>query len=207
MTRRRVFTCCLAVVLGVMVLAASAFAARSPGFLRASDLPAGYEQVGDPTTSTIVNQFAIDAAACTQTFEADATATEITSVQFADATTGATALGEAVVAFPDAKRAKAALKHRAATARAGAKCGSVGNVASEGIPASSVVYEKVKVPKIGQGSYGIGRGSGEPEGTAIGVEFVSGRYVVVLNTFGNGEGPSVKELTSIARKAEQRVSE
>jgi hypothetical protein len=70
---------------------------------------------------------------------------------------------------------------------------------------STVVYETVKFPKTGGGSYAISRGGDDSATGAIAVEFVSGLSVVVLNTFGNDASPSSKELKAIARKAEKRA--
>jgi hypothetical protein len=205
--RARVLVGGMAIVLGVCMLAMSVpalGATAEPGLLQASDLPGAFEQDGDPIVETVVNQFAIDAQACTQTFEPDQIADGYTGVRFAIPATGDTALTEVVISYPDANAAKVSFKHRTATARAGVKCGSVENSAP-GAPPSTVVYEKVKFPKIGGGSYATARGTGDRESAAVAVEFVSGPFVVLVNTVGNTDGPSDKDLKTIARRAEQRV--
>lgn len=212
MTRTRVLigVALAAVTVGVAAAPGTATAAsaapKEPAFLQASDLPGGLVLMAGPKPSTTVNQFVIDPAACTQSFEADPAATGGNVVQFAAPATGIGALSESIVAYPDAKAAKAAFQHHAATARAGEKCGSV-DVLTPGstTPAATIVYTKVKVPKVGGGAYGVSRGTGDPATAAVGVEFLSGTHLVVLQTFGNGAGPTVKQLPAIARRAEHLV--
>jgi hypothetical protein len=213
MTRARAFIGCAVAVLTISLMtvslmtaalvAAPGFAAASaapkePAFLQASDLPGGLTQMADPKPATTVNQFVIDPAACTQSFEADPAATGGSIVQFVVPATGTGALSESIVAYPDAKAAKAAFQHHAATARAGDTCGSV-DVLTPGstTPAATIVYTKVKVPKIGGGAYGVSRGTGDPATAAVGVELLSGTHLVVLQTF--------KQLPAIARRAEHLV--
>ncbi|MBM3672334.1 MAG: hypothetical protein FJW86_09180 [Actinobacteria bacterium] len=98
--------------------------------------------------------------------------------------------------------ARAAYQGHKATAKGGVKCGTVQNLI-EG--SSSVDYEKVKVPKVGDGSHAIGRSSegGEP---AIGVELLSGPYVCILTTYGNDFSPTLKDLKALAKAAEKQLS-
>ncbi len=207
MTRTRVFIGGTAMVLGLaMVAAPGALAGTSePGLLQASDVPGSVELVREPETFPTVYQFVINADTCVQTFEVDDTAVEYTGVVFAATATGDTALSEVVIIYPDAKTAKAAFKYRASTTRAGVKCGTVENVAP-GAPSSILMYDKVKFPKIGGGSDASARDTADLETAAVSVELVSGPYVVLLSSVGNGEGPTVKELKAIARKAEKRLN-
>ncbi len=200
----------VALVLSVGLLAAPAAygATKEPGFLQPSDLPGSVDLAGEPRVETIVNQFAIDADACTQTFEADEAALNFIGIQFTvpgPEQPPVTALSQVVISYPDTNAARAAFKHRTATARAGVACGSVDNVVTAGVPPSSIVYDEVKFPKIANGSYAVARSPGDPAEAAVAVEFVSGPYVVILNTAGNGEGPTVKQLKAIARTAEKRL--
>lgn len=211
MARRRLFIgCAVAALTGSLVtapgFATASAAAKEPAFLQASDLPGGLAPVGAPTPSTTVNQFVIDPAACTQSFEADPAATGGNIVQFAVPATGTGGLGESIVAYADAKAARAAFQHHAATARAGEQCGSVDVLApGSTTPAATIVYTKVKVPKVGGGAYGVSRGTGDQATAAVAVELRSGTHLVVLQTFGNGAGPTGKQLPAITRRAEHLV--
>jgi hypothetical protein len=202
MTRARFMIACTVAGLAVGLLTAPGFAATEPALLQASDLPGSYVPLGAPASSATVNRFLVDPVACTQTFEVDPTGTGSTLVQF-NTPTGAVGITESVISYPNAKSAKAALRHRAATARAGTKCGTVATVApGSTTPISSITYRKVKVPKIAAGSYAVARGAGDPATDAVAVEVLSGSHIILLNTYGNGAGPTEQQLPAIARKAE-----
>ena len=193
----------LGAALVVVVGATPAVAGEAPPFLTTSDfLPDVVVQVDTaPVFSDVSNQFVLDPDACTQTIEPDDTVLGQYSVQFAEEATNTTVLLQTVVDYGDDATARAAFQRHKSTAKGGVKCGTVENLI-EG--SSSVDYEKVKVPKVGDGSYGIGRGfeGGEP---AIAVELLSEQYVCILQTYGNDSSPTLKDLKALVKAAEKQL--
>jgi hypothetical protein len=207
MTRAKVLIGCMASMLSVMLITSpiALAAPPEPGLLQTSDVPGTFE-AGERVTNAVVNQFVIDGDACTQGIEADSAAIEYTGVAFNVPTSDLSAFSEAVITYPDAKTAKTAFKHRAATVRAGVKCGSVDYVIPNS-PPSSLTYDKMKFPKLGLSAYATERSLGDAATNVVAVEFLSGPYIVLIDSSVNSGGPSVKALKTICRKAEKRLRE
>jgi hypothetical protein len=114
---RLAITAALACGIPVLTGGSARAGTTDPGLLQASDLPGEVEQIDVPGVETTVNQFVVDADACTQTLRVEEAASGIQRVQFSQPVTGTTILAEAIITYPNAKTAKLAFKQHAATAR------------------------------------------------------------------------------------------
>ena len=205
MRERRMMTG-LAAALAVVAMSSPAFASADAGVLEADDLPGEYESAGAPLVAATSNEIVVDGEACTQELGVIEGLTELVTVQFVIPATGETALSEAVTTFPDKKTARASFKKRSTGAADAIKCGSI-DVLREGTSIATLVYEKLKFPKIGKGTsaWTVRPEGGTAAQGSTTIAFTSGTHVVFINTFGSEGSPTVKELKKIARRAERRL--
>jgi hypothetical protein len=206
---------CAALLLASPAVLAGTTGSESLRTLQASDLPDGIVPFAEPTVATTGNQVLVDGEACTQEIVPIPDLEQLVVAQFnADvADPGAaevSVMSEAISTFATAKDAKASFKVRAAGARAALKCDGV-DVLQEGetAPVATLDYQKLKFPKIGDQTYAVTVGpvGGSDATRSTTVAFRSGKDVVFINTFGREDGPTVKQLKTIARRAEKRLDE
>jgi hypothetical protein len=207
MTRRKILSAGAAILAGVLGMASAAAAGSGVGLLEADDLP-GYEHAGAPLTADTSNEIVVDHDACSQGLAPISGLETVVTVQFVVPETGETALSEAVTTFPTAKAARASFTKRSADAAAAIACDQV-DVLNEGATVATLVYEKVKVAKIGERSAAWqvrpAADSAAPASTII--VFHSGTHVVFVNSFGNEGSPTLRELKKIARLAARRLQD
>jgi len=210
MSRLRILVGCAATVVAVVGLSLPALAGDSgTDVLKASDLPGDYVQAAAPETESTGNGIVVDREACSQDIAPISGLTELVTVQFAAANTGTTAMSEAITTFPKAKAANASFKKRSKDVAAAIKCNDV-DVVRNGATVATLVYEKVKFPKFGDRSTAWHVRPADDttaEGSTTTIAFLSGTHVVFLNTFGNEGSPTLKQLKTIARRAERRLQD
>lgn len=186
-----------------------ALVTKGPGLLRPIDVPGSFVAVGPPTAfATQGGTLVVDPAACTEVGQMDAQSIGSATTTFlrAGSPPGEISLIELVTLFPNARAAAASFKERVKNHTARMTCGSVGFIQSLGAsPSGTSQYSTVKFPKIGGGSYIEIVGDPTTTSSEMSVKFVSGPYIVALNTFGGGNPPSIADLKTIAKRAVKRL--
>jgi hypothetical protein len=148
----------------------------------------------------------IDGDACTQAVEPVDDLDQLAIARFTSTDSDQALMSEAVASFDSVRAAKASYKERATGAKAAIKCGTVDVIRDDSAsPVATLRYEKLRFPKIGDQSYAVTVGPESSDTRSTTVVFRSGSDVVYLNLFGFSGEPSVKQLKSIARKAQKRL--
>jgi hypothetical protein len=182
---------------------------KPPGLLRTSDLSGSFAVIGAPTAFTAPGgTLVVDPTACTEIGQVDAQSVGTGSIAFlrVGAPPGGISLIELVTLFPNAKAAAASFRERVKSHAARIKCGTVGFIQALGAsPSGTTKYSTVKFPKIGSSSYLEIVGDPTTTSSEVSEKFVSGPYIVALNTFGGSLPPSIKELKTIAKRAVKRL--
>jgi hypothetical protein len=184
--------------------------ATTPGLLTTADLPPGYTQPSEARTFIAFSLPATNASSCTETPLSVTGITTARLVTFVPPGGSATSpgLSEAVLAFPDAKAAKAAYAARVKNDKARWKCASVGFVpVSQSTPIATINYRKATVPKVGSKSFATS-GSTVTGATAapITVTFVSGPYLVLVGIAAPPNAPSAADTKAILKAAQRRLT-
>ena len=182
---------------------AGATSSSDLGTLQNSDLPEGFELESAPSLQPVPMTVVVDGDACSQELEPIDQLDEIAIARFRATGGNRTLMSEAVASFDSVGPAKASYKERASGAKAAIKCDGVDVVGAD--PPATLLYEKLKFPKIGDQSYAVTVGGISSPQRSTTIVFRSGPDVVYLNVFGFEGEPTVKQLKAIARRAEKRL--
>jgi len=207
--RLRTLTICAVAVGAVLCGTTAASAAtKPPGYLRPQDIPGNFQQVALPTTYATFSGPVVDSATCTETPKSFDGVSGALNVYFSrvGATPPTTALYEFVVSYVNAKAAQASFRAQAASAAAGAKCGTVGFVPPG--TTAAIDTQKItalKVAKAGTGTFAHTTMSSSATLPVTSVTFVRGPYVVTVGTPGVADAPTAKDLAKVVARADKRL--
>ncbi|MEX0663938.1 MAG: hypothetical protein WD598_04090 [Acidimicrobiia bacterium] len=175
--------------------------------LQEEDLGRDYLVSGEPTVSATTNQVVIDGDECTQSIGPIPDLEEAVIVLFGKEGSDTPLFSEASTTFATARAAKASFRERSQGVADAIECGTVDVLRPNTEEVlTTQTYDKVPFPKIGDQTLTVTVSFENTSDIGVTVMFRSGTSVVFLNSFAIGEGPTVKQLKAIAKKAKKRLA-